>query len=281
MANMNIYDLKEKKPYLDYLRLDKLPHIWCPGCGHGIVMKALIEAFYRLKIDKNKLCLASGIGCSSRLPGYIDANTLHTTHGRALAFATGVKLANPELTVVTVTGDGDCTAIGGNHWIHAARRNIDITVILMNNNIYGMTGGQVSPMTPEGAFATTAPYGSIEPNFDTCELAKAAGATFVARSTVYHYKQLIDIIIKALEHKGFSFIEVLSPCPIQFGRKNKLGIQKLYNTLKENTLPIAAWDKLPEEKRKGKLPIGILYHDTSREEYCEKYEKLLDKLAQG
>ncbi len=281
MANMNIYELKEKKPYLDYLRLDKLPHIWCPGCGHGIVMKALIEAFYNLKLDKNKLSVVSGIGCSSRLPGYIDANTLHTTHGRALAFATGVKLANPELTVVTVTGDGDCAAIGGNHWIHAARRNIDITVILMNNNIYGMTGGQASPTTPEGAIATTAPYGSIEPNFDTCELAKAAGASFVARTTVYHYKQLIELIEKGIKHKGLSFIEVMSPCPIHYGRKNKLGLKGLYDYLKTNFIPIKAWDKLPEEKKAGKFPIGLLYHDDSREEYCEKYEKLIEKLSQN
>lgn len=279
MANMNICDLKEKKPYLEYLRLNKLPHIWCPGCGHGIVMKALVEAFYKLKIDKNKLCLTSGIGCSSRLPGYIDANTLHTTHGRALAFAVGVKLANPELTVLTITGDGDCAAIGGNHWIHAARRNIDITVILMNNHIYGMTGGQVSPLTPEGYVATTAPYGSIEPNFDTCEVSIASGATFVARSTVYHYKQLIDIIVKGIQHKGFSFIEVLSPCPIHFGRKNRIAMKKLFDLLRETTLPITAWNKLPEEKRQGKLPIGILHHDTSREEYCEKYEELMKKLA--
>ena len=162
---------------LDWLRARFFPHIWCPGCGHGIIMHAILRALVDLGKKKEETVIASGIGCSSRMPGYIDACTLHTTHGRSLAFATGVKLANPKLTVIDVMGDGDCTAIGGNHFIHACRRNIDITAVVMNNNIYGMTGGQASPTTPVGAYATTAPYGVIDVPFDICKLAAGAGAS--------------------------------------------------------------------------------------------------------
>ncbi|MCE5196042.1 MAG: thiamine pyrophosphate-dependent enzyme, partial [Negativicutes bacterium] len=170
----------------EFLREDKMPHIWCPGCGNGIVMQQVLRAIEELGLDVDKIVLVSGIGCSSRATGYLDFNTLHTTHGRALAFATGVKYANPELTVIVLTGDGDCTAIGGNHLIHACRRNIDLTTVVFNNSIYGMTSGQFSPMTPTGSYATTAPYGNIDRNFDLCKLGQAAGATYVARSTTYH-----------------------------------------------------------------------------------------------
>ena len=209
--------------FLSYFRQDRLPHIWCPGCGHGTVTGALVRAIDRLGLDKNKVCIVSGIGCSSRAVGYLDFDTLHTAHGRALAFATGIKLARPDLKVIVMTGDGDCTAIGGNHFIHAARRNIGITTIVMNNEIYGMTSGQYSPMTPKGMFGTTAPYGTVERSFDLCELARASGATFVGRSTTYHVPLLIDLIEKALQNDGFSVVESVGQCPTYLGRKTKIG----------------------------------------------------------
>jgi len=272
--------IKERKIYFKYLRTDKLPHIWCPGCGNGQVLKAICFALNRLGINKNNVSMVSGIGCSSRTPGYFDGYTLHTTHGRALAFATGVKLARPELNVIVTTGDGDCTAIGGNHFIHACRRNIDITVLLFNNWIYGMTGGQVSPTTPETHYATTAPYGNIDPNFSIADLATGAGATFVARGTAYHVTELVNLVEAGLKHKGFSLIEVLTPCPIQYGRRNKMGIVDSYTWLKENTLPLKAWEKLPEEKRQGKLARGIL-HQIERPEYTQKYYSMVEKLSGG
>ena len=202
-----------------YLKPGRIPHIWCSGCGDGIVLKALIRAIAGLGIHRDEAVMVSGIGCSSRTPGYIDINTLHTTHGRALAFATGVKHANPDLHVIVVTGDGDATAIGGNHYIHAARRNIDITVLLYNNYIYGMTGGQVSPTTRPGDRASTAPYGNIEPAFNISGLARAAGASFVARGDVYNVKKLEKLIKLALQRKGFSLLEILSPCPTFSGTR--------------------------------------------------------------
>ncbi|MDP2793011.1 MAG: thiamine pyrophosphate-dependent enzyme, partial [Sulfurisoma sp.] len=168
------------------LRMERMPHIWCPGCGHGSITGALVRAIERLRLDKNKVVIVSGIGCSSRAVGYLDFDTLHTAHGRAIAYATGIKLSRPDLHVIVMTGDGDCSAIGGNHFIHAARRNIGITTIVMNNNIYGMTSGQYSPMTPKGMLGTTAPYGNVERPFDLCKLAIAAGATYVGRGTSYH-----------------------------------------------------------------------------------------------
>ena len=187
---------------LGWLRQRFFPHIWCPGCGHGIIMHALLRALVDLEKKKEKTVIASGIGCSSRMPGYIDACTMHTTHGRSLAFATGVKLANPELTVIDVMGDGDCTAIGGKHFIHACRRNIDITAVIMNNNIYGMTGGQASPTTHVGAYATTAPYGVLDVPFDICKLAVGAGASYVARATIAH-PLLVEKYIKTAISKRF------------------------------------------------------------------------------
>ncbi len=265
-------------PYKKYLRSEKFPHIWCTGCGCGIIMKAMIRAIDRAKIQKDDMAVVSGIGCSSRTPGYMDFNTLHTHHGRAIAFATGLKLAKPKLKVIVVTGDGDATAIGGNHFIHAARRNLDMTVLLYNNHIYGMTGGQVSPTTPFGKRASTAPYGSAEPDFDISGLAIAAGAAFVARSTCYHATQLDKLIEKALLKKGFSLIEVLSPCPTYYARPNRLGsavdMLKFY---KENSLPIETARKLSDEERKGKITIGVL-HDIERPEFCEEYQKLVERI---
>lgn len=207
----------------DYLRTETMPHVLCPGCAHGIVLRALIEAVAGLGIDRDRLVVVAGIGCSSRLAGHIDACTLHTTHGRAPAFATGIKLARPELTVVVLSGDGDGLAIGANHLIHAARRNIDLTVLLFDNAIYGMTGGQLAPTTAQGSVTSTAPQGNVEPPFDACRLVEAAGATFVARMPAYQALVLAEVISRAVAHRGFSFIDVISDCPVYDGRYNRLG----------------------------------------------------------
>jgi 2-oxoglutarate ferredoxin oxidoreductase subunit beta len=254
-----------------YLRTDMMPTIWCPGCGHGIIMGAVIRAIDELGLDQDRTVIVSGIGCASRAPGYMDFDTLHTTHGRALPFATGIKMANPDLNVIVLSGDGDASAIGGNHLIHAARRNINLTTICFNNSIYGMTSGQYSPMTPKGMIATTAPYGNIDRSFDICELVKAAGATYVARSTAAHPKQLTDLIAKAIQHKGFSFVEAISGCPTYFGRKNKIGdAPAMISWMKEHTAPAKAMDRLTVEQRAGKFPIGELFV-SEEPEYVEEY----------
>ena len=205
----------------DWFRKDRLPHIYCAGCGNGTIINCTLAAIDQMDWKKEETVFVSGIGCSSRAPGYIMTDSLHTTHGRALAFATGVKMANKKLNVVVFTGDGDLAAIGGNHFIHSCRRNIDITVVCMNNQIYGMTGGQGSPTTPLGCLSTTTPYGSAEPAFDLCELAIAAGANYVARWTSYHVKELERAVLAGLQTPGFSFIEAMTQCPTNFGRRNK------------------------------------------------------------
>ena len=205
----------------DWFRKDRLPHIYCAGCGNGTIINCTLAAIDQTDWKKEETVFVSGIGCSSRAPGYIMTDSLHTTHGRALAFATGVKMANKKLNVVVFTGDGDLAAIGGNHFIHSCRRNIDITVVCMNNQIYGMTGGQGSPTTPQGCLSTTTPYGSAEPAFDLCELAIAAGANYVARWTSYHVKELERAVLAGLQTPGFSFIEAMTQCPTNFGRRNK------------------------------------------------------------
>jgi 2-oxoglutarate ferredoxin oxidoreductase subunit beta len=207
--------------FFDWFREDRLPTIYCAGCGNGTVINCTLSAIDEMGWKKEETVFVSGIGCSSRAPGYISADSLHTTHGRALPFATGVKLANPSLHVVVFTGDGDLAAIGGNHFIHACRRNIDVTVICMNNQIYGMTGGQGSPTTPRGALSTTTPYGSAEPPFDLAALAMAAGANYVARWTSYHVKELTRSVKAGLETPGFSLIEAMVQCPTNYGRRNK------------------------------------------------------------
>lgn len=259
-----------------YFRTDSLPHIWCPGCGNGIVTRAIVKAIDNLNLNQDDVCIVSGIGCSSRASGYLDFNTIHTTHGRALAFATGIKFANPNLHVIVITGDGDCAAIGGNHLIHAARRNIDLTTIVFNNNIYGMTGGQYSPTTPTGDKGTTAPYGNIDANFDLCELAKASGATYVSRSTVYGANMIIKQVEEGIKNKGFSFIETITICPTYYGRKNKKGDAiDMMKYLKENTINKIAYEKLPEEKRKNKIIVGEIYRGQ-RPEYVKEYEKIIE-----
>jgi len=266
--------------YNKYLRPNKLPHIWCPGCGHGIVLKAMLRAIDKAGLDKNNIALVSGIGCSSRTPGYVDFNTLHTLHGRALPFATGIKLAKPEMNVMVVTGDGDALAIGGNHFIHACRRNIDITVLVFTNATYGMTGGQYSPTTPMGSQATTSRYGSIEPPFDACEMAKASGASFVARGTAYHTLELEKTIHEAIMHKGTSVVDIIDACPTYYGRANKFksATHMMEVIEKENTVNVKQADKLPPEKLEGKFLRGVL-HKIEKPEYCEQYESIVMEKA--
>jgi len=258
----------------DYLRKRFFPQIWCPGCGNGIVMNSMIRAIENLGYKKNEVVIVSGIGCTARMSGYLDFHTLHTLHGRALAFATGVKLGRPELKVILPLGDGDAVAIGGNHFIHAARRNIDLTAIVVNNGIYGMTGGQFSPLTGYGKKATTAPYGNVDSAFDTIELAKGAGASFVARTTTFHAPQMTQIIEKAIAHKGFSVVEVLSQCPTYYGRKNKLGGPvEMMQHYKKTTAPIGSKAKQdnPELIERG------IFMEQERPEYCEAYAQIIER----
>ncbi len=262
----------------DYIRERFLPHIWCPGCGHGTVMSGLIRAVEQLGINKNDMVMVSGIGCSARISGYLDFHTLHTIHGRALAFATGVKLSKPDLNCIVPMGDGDALAIGGNHFIHAARRNIDITAIVMNNRIYGMTGGQFSPLSGIGVNATTAPYLNIDNAFDVVKLAKAAGATFVARTTTYHAKQITDLIMQAITHKGFSVVEILSQCPTHFGRKNKEGSAvDMMKRYREITTPIGSKKK---KENPDLIERGIFVQENNPE-YCIEYDKIIKKAMKG
>ncbi|MFZ0388862.1 MAG: 2-oxoacid:ferredoxin oxidoreductase subunit beta [Calditrichia bacterium] len=263
---------------LKYLRSKKqFPHVWCPGCGHGVVMGSLIRAIEKMDYNKDDVAMVSGIGCSSRMTAYVDFNTLHTLHGRPIAYATGLKMANPDLHVIVITGDGDATAIGGNHFIHAARRNIDITVILMNNNIYGMTGGQVSPTTPYGARGSTAPIGNPEHPFDIADLAVAAGASFVARSTAYHVPAMDRLIQQALENKGFSLMEIFSQCPTYEGKWNKRGdAANMLKYYKEKAVPFASRSKMDGEEMDNKFFIGVM-HNKPKPEFTAEYQKIVDR----
>lgn len=265
-----------------YFRPGRLPHLWCGGCGNGIVLAAMIEAVDRLGLTKDEVAFISGIGCSSRASGYVDFNTANTLHGRALPIASGLKMARPEMTVIVASGDGDCAAIGGNHLIHAARRNIDLTLVAFNNSIYGMTGGQYSPLTPVGSRATTAPYLTMEPTFDLLELARAAGATFTARATTYHAPLLEKVIEQGLRHKGFSVIEAVAACPTNFGRQNKIGAPAaMMEWQKEHGVMKAAWEKLSPEERQEKFPIGVLSERNDVKEYTAAYEEILQRAKGG
>ncbi|MBI4456973.1 MAG: 2-oxoacid:ferredoxin oxidoreductase subunit beta [Acidobacteria bacterium] len=210
-------------PMESILRMNRMPHIWCPGCGIGTAMTALAEALNKTQIPLDKVAVVSGIGCTGRVAGYVKLDSFHTTHGRAIPFATGLKLANPELKVVVFSGDGDLVAIGGNHFIHAARRNMDIAVFCVNNFTYGMTGGQLAPTTPPPATSTTTPYGAYEQPFNLAHLADSAGASYVARWTVLHIRRLTKSMTEALQKKGFSFVEIICPCPTLYGRRNRIG----------------------------------------------------------
>ena len=262
----------------DYIRERFFPHMWCPGCGHGIVLNSMLRAIEKLGMSKNDIVMVSGIGCSARISGYVDFHTLHTIHGRALAFATGVKMSRPEVNIIVPMGDGDALAIGGNHFIHAARRNIDLTAIVMNNRIYGMTGGQYSPLSGYGIRATTAPYMNIDHDFDVVELAKSAGATFVARTTTYHVQQIVDILQQAILHKGFSVVEIMSQCPTYFGRKNKEGSAvDMLKRYKEITTPIGSKAK----KENPDLIERGIFVQKEMPEYCKEYDKIVEMAMKG
>jgi len=258
-----------------YLRHDKkFPHVWCPGCGIGIMLGALIRAIDRIGYEKDEIVLVSGIGCSGRLPVYVDFNTLHTTHGRALTFATGVKLAKPSLKVITIMGDGDAVAIGGNHFIHAARRNIDITAIIVNNSIYGMTGGQYSPTTPYGMRSATTVYNNIEQSFKISELAVTAGAGFVGRGTVYHAKLLDSLMETAFLKKGFSVVEVIAHCHTQYGRQNRLGSAvEMMEWQRDHAVTVEKASKMKPEELQDKIIIGVLV-DKELPVYQDEYDKI-------
>lgn len=258
----------------DLIRTRFFPHLWCPGCGHGTVLNNLLRAVDELGLDQSSLCMVSGIGCSARIAGYVDFHTMHTMHGRALASATGLKLARPSLNVLVPMGDGDALAIGGNHFIHACRRNINITAIVLNNRIYGMTGGQFSPLSGEGILASTAPYRNIDASFDTVNLAMGAGATFVARTTAFHVKELGSFLKQAIQHKGMSVVEVMVQCPTYFGRRNKLGgTMDLLNSYRDGTALLDS-KKL---KDNPKLIARGIFRDVDMPEYCEEYAKIVAK----
>jgi 2-oxoglutarate ferredoxin oxidoreductase subunit beta len=266
---------------VQYLRKEMFPNIWCPGCGIGIVLGAMLRAIHSIGWEKDEIVMVSGIGCSSRITGYVDFNTMNTTHGRALPYATGIKMANPSLKVITVMGDGDCAAIGGNHFIHAARRNIDITAIIINNMIYGMTGGQYSPLTPTGKIGTTAPYGNIDQCFDLTSLAVSAGASYVARSSVFDVIQATRFIKKAFLKKGFSVVEIISDCPISFGRINRMRTPaEMLEWIKSITVPKNKWEKLIPEEKEGKLPTGE-FLDINIPEYSKNYQEVCIRAQQG
>ncbi|MGI5839878.1 MAG: thiamine pyrophosphate-dependent enzyme [bacterium] len=265
----------------EYLRYDKLPLFWCPGCSDGIVLGAIVRSFAELGLKKEEIVVVTGIGCWGKADDYLGTHTLHVTHGRALAFATGVKAAKPELTVVALMGDGDCATIGGNHFIHAARRNIGVTAIVVNNLNYGMTGGQYSATTPEGSSTSTSPLGSLEPAFDLCELGKAAGAPFVARSTPYHIQQLQGFIKEAIAKKGFGLVDVMSICPTHYGRRNQLATPvQMMEWLRDHAVTEKAYAALPTEEQAKVFTIGK-FVDRERVDLSTKYAAPQDKARQA
>jgi 2-oxoglutarate/2-oxoacid ferredoxin oxidoreductase subunit beta len=267
-------DKTRENRFMKYLRKERLPNIFCAGCGNGIVMNTFFNGMEMAEIDFEKVVMVSGIGCSSRIPGYVKCDSLHTTHGRPISFATGIKLANPQNQVVIFTGDGDAAAIGGNHLIHGARRNINLTVICINNSIYGMTGGQISPTSPQGSYGTTAPFGSLEMPFDLSRLVKAAGASYVARWTTAHPLQLSNAIKKALQNNGFSFVEVISQCPTYYGRKNRMRSPiDMIQRMKEESILKKKAENLSLEELQGKIVVGE-FQNKEEPEFSDKICKL-------
>lgn len=276
MSTRTLVKHPESRVHERYLRHSKkFPNVWCAGCGNGIVLGAIIRAVDDLGLDKNEVAMISGIGCSGRMPVYVDFGTMHTTHGRALAFATGLKMVRPWMKILVVMGDGDALAIGGNHFIHAARRNIGLTAIVINNQVYGMTGGQYSPTTPTNALATTAPYGHIEQPFPITELARAAGAAYVARSTIYHVRELEQFIARGLSKDGFSVIEAVSYCHTTFGRQNKLGqATDMMRHIQGNSISMQQAERLSDQERATKIVRGVLV-DRDIPEYTQWYDEVI------
>jgi len=268
--------------YDKYLRTDKMPTLWCWGCGDGVILKAIIRAIDRIGWSMDDVCVVSGIGCSGRMSSYIDCNTVHTTHGRAIAYATGIKLANPGKHVIVVTGDGDGLAIGGNHTIHGCRRNIDLNHILVNNFIYGLTNSQTSPTTPRGFWTVTAQYGNVDPSFDAAKLAIAAGATFVGRESVTNPEKIERLLAKGFEHEGYSFFDIFSNCHVNLGRKNKMSeAVQMLKWLDSRTISKAKFDALSEDERVGLFPLGVLHEDNEHIEYTKAYQKVIDAAQSG
>ena len=256
---------------LSYLKDGVLPHMWCAGCGIGTMLGALLRAFEELGFSKTETVVVTGIGCTGKLDDYLVTNALHTTHGRALAYATGIKAFNPRLKVVVIMGDGDGVTIGGNHFIHAARRNIDLTAIVLNNLNYGMTGGQASATSPGASVTSTTRYGNPERDFDICALAQAAGANYVARTTTYHGWELKELIKQALTKKGFSLVEAMSPCPTQYGRRNEMKeTSAMLHALRDQAMPVAHWRSLPESQRGNRFATGTLV-DRTEPGFNERY----------
>ncbi|MDP2984821.1 MAG: thiamine pyrophosphate-dependent enzyme [Candidatus Latescibacter sp.] len=246
-------------PLFEYIRPSALKTANCPGCGNGILAQAILRAIDEEGISMDDFVFVSGIGCAAWIPSpFFHGDTLHTTHGRPIAFATGLKLAAPDRRVMVISGDGDLLAIGGNHFIHAARRNIDMVVICVNNGIYGMTGGQVAPTTPLGLKTVTSPYGNVENEFDIAGLAIAAGATYAARWTVYQTLQITKAVRKALNHKGFSLLEILSHCPVHYGKKAGMNSVKMFDGFKERSVTVAKAAGMTPEEKAGKIIVGEL-----------------------
>jgi 2-oxoglutarate ferredoxin oxidoreductase subunit beta len=261
-----------------FLRLDRMPHIWCAGCGIGPAVGCFIRAIERAGLNPDKMALVSGIGCTGRAAGYVRLDSFHTTHGRAIPFATGLKLGNPELNLVVFSGDGDLVAIGGNHLIHSARRNIDMTIICINNFTYGMTGGQVGPTTPLNARSTTTPYGNFEYSFNVPYLVAASGATYVARWTVLHTRQLEISIAEAMTKPGFSFIEVLGPCPTLYGRMNKepQGLDTMHTYQERSIIRNGADPKDVPITADGPIVVGK-FVDIARPTFWDHHRQIVDK----
>ena len=251
-------DTQPTNPVIPILRTERMPHIWCPGCGIGTTVNCFARALVESKLPLDKVAVVSGIGCTGRVAGYVKLDSFHTTHGRAIPFATGLKLANPDLTVVVYSGDGDLIAIGGNHFIHAARRNADLKIICVNNFIYGMTGGQVAPTTPVGALATTSPYGSYERPFNLPYLAESSGAVYVARWTAFHVRHITRSMVKAFNKKGFAFIEIIAPCPTLYQRRNRLGtgLEAMQFYKQKSVIKNGASTKDVEISFQGEIVVG-------------------------
>ncbi len=271
-----------KHPMDNLLRMDRIPHIWCPGCGIGIAVSAFAAALDKAKIDLDKVAIVSGIGCTGRVAGYVKIDSFHTTHGRAIAFATGIKLGNPEIKVVVFSGDGDLISIGGNHFIHAARRNMDMLVICVNNFIYAMTGGQVAPTTPLKAYATTSPFGCVEPPFNIPYIADSSGAVYVARWTALHVRRLTNSLVEALNKRGFSVVEVISPCAMYYSRINRLGdgldMMKFYHDNAE--IKHGEDTKNLDIGFQTKIIVGK-FVDRERPSYLESYNRWLSEMKDG
>jgi 2-oxoglutarate ferredoxin oxidoreductase subunit beta len=273
---------KKKHRMMEYLREEILPTAFCVGCGGGTVLNAYAHALDELQLDKKNMLSVTGIGCSSWIPSpYLECDTLHTTHGRAIAFATGAKVMKPDMHVVVIAGDGDIAGIGGNHLIHAARRNIDMSVFLINNFIYGMTGGQVSPTTPPGVPTTTSPYKNIEYPLNIAEVVAAAGANYVSRWTTYHVFPLMESMQNAIKKKGFSFVEIISQCPVSYGRRvGKRTGQDFLIYFKENSVRVEKAQNMSEDELEGKFVIGKLV-ERNRKEFTDELGALTKRVQGG